>query len=167
MKKKEKSQLIKKVSLLNDSRKAGWILRIRLSSGINPRLPNPIFNPILHFFFFFFQWILELRGKFWEFGPQVANTVSSHMLSSHQFSIWLVNFRKKKEVNSEHSCYKWIIPEVPICHLYPDFPFFSTNSRKTGWNLRIYPPNGIDPKLPYPIFYPIFHFFQRILGKRD
>ena len=105
-----------------NSRKAGWILRIRPSSGINPRLPNPIFNPILHFFLFF-QWILELRGKFWEFGPQVANTVSSHMPSSPQFSIWSVNFRKKR---GKFWAFMLQVDNTRGSHMLslPRFPFF-------------------------------------------
>ena len=63
---------------------------------------------------------------------QVANTLNSHTPSLPWFPIWSVNSRKTG-VNSENSCYEWIIPEVLICYLYPEFPFFfSVNLAKNG-----------------------------------
>ena len=125
---------------------------------------------------------------------QVNNTRSSHMLFlfRYAFEVYIVYIStciyidmkfpyaiftpifhlisefEKNGVNSEHSCYKWIIPEVPICYFYSDFPFFSVNLTKnrvkseklsSKWNRSQVAISNLQPDFPF--------FFQWILEKRD
>ena len=123
---------------------------------IDPKLPYSIFNPILHFF----SMNSRETGLILRIHRQVANrfTPIYHLISEFE----------KNGVNSEHSCYKWIIPEVPICYLYPEFPFFfSEFGKKRGkiWEfilqIKRIPSYHIQSLTRFSIF------FQRILEKRD
>ena len=74
----------------------------------------------------------------------------------------------KKEVDSEHSCCKWIIPEVSICYLYPEFPFFFSafdKKRVKIWEFIL----QMDqiPSCHIHSSTRFFIFFQWILKKRD
>ena len=68
----------------------------------------------------------------------------------------LIREFEKNGVNSEHSCCKWIIPEVP------DFPFFSVNLIKNGikseklsskWNRSQVAISNLQPDFPF--FFPM------------
>ena len=74
----------------------------------------------------------------------------------------LISEFEKNGVNSEHSCCKWIIPEVPIAIFTPIFHFFSVNLIKNGikseklsskWNRSKVAISNLQPDFPF--FFPM------------
>ena len=117
--------------------------------------------------FAFFSWILEKWDNFLEFILQVEYNLRCHVRSFLVFH-FLMNWFQKNRVNSENSCYKWIIPVVPICHLYSDFSIFFKELWKNGanfsklssnWNISYWPATS-------NLVYPDFPFFSMIIVKR-